>query len=419
VTWTVQFYNDLFLSGEVMASRTDTAPVLAYNWGVGAPAANVKPNQFGGRWGTDIHFAAGTYRFTVQADDVARVFVDFEQILDTIDNPLSGQALSADVTLSAGSHHLQVDYVDFGGDAYLYFSWENVAELPPIASTNGLWIAQYYDNASLRGEPVFTQWEASPEHYWGADNPARGVPRDNFSVRWTGIQDLRAGSYQFKLSADDGVRLYVDDLSRINEFHTATNQTYEAITTLGTGLHSIVIEFYDAGEIAFVDYTQYPLDPPATPPGLAGTVTTTLLNVRSAPDLLNSALVMRANQGESYPVIGQDIVNGWWLIVANGTTGWVKPEYFEVGSPVIIPNVASTAPESDCSTDTGLVAGGRGTLPAGADTALWNIPAFGIQMVGDLPSDADFEVLAGPVCVGTIGWWLVKSGEVMGWTMGR
>jgi len=42
---------------------------------------------------------------------------------------------------------------------------------------------------------------------WGAGSPDPTIPTDHFSVRWSGIFNLNAGSYTFTVTVDDGFRL--------------------------------------------------------------------------------------------------------------------------------------------------------------------------------------------------------------------
>jgi hypothetical protein len=73
--------------------------------------------------------------------------------------------------------------------------------------------AQYYANREWAGEPVATRVELGDAGGFDLDNwplPA-GVPEDQFSVRWTGsIQFNQTNLFQFRVTSDDGYRLYLD-----------------------------------------------------------------------------------------------------------------------------------------------------------------------------------------------------------------
>jgi beta-glucosidase len=45
---------------------------------------------------------------------------------------------------------------------------------------------EYFDNAKLEGEPVFTRIDKNIDFYWESNSPSPGLPDDDFSIRWTG-----------------------------------------------------------------------------------------------------------------------------------------------------------------------------------------------------------------------------------------
>jgi beta-glucosidase len=47
-------------------------------------------------------------------------------------------------------------------------------------------IGEYFDNAELKGEPVFKRIDKNIDFYWESGAPSPVLPNDSFSVRWTG-----------------------------------------------------------------------------------------------------------------------------------------------------------------------------------------------------------------------------------------
>lgn len=47
-------------------------------------------------------------------------------------------------------------------------------------------VGEYFDNAKLEGEPVFTRIDKNIDFYWESHAPSPVLPDDDFSVRWTG-----------------------------------------------------------------------------------------------------------------------------------------------------------------------------------------------------------------------------------------
>ncbi len=71
--------------------------------------------------------------------------------------------------------------------------------------------AEYFNNSNLSGTPALVRTDKRIDFDWGEGSPAPEVNPDNFSVRWTGeFTAPAAGSYQFGLDVDDGVRLFID-----------------------------------------------------------------------------------------------------------------------------------------------------------------------------------------------------------------
>ena len=182
--WDAKYYKTPTLSGTPAITRQDTA--IAFDWGTGSPGADIPNDNFSVRWGTDVFFPAGTYRFWALADDNIRVNVGFaiSPQIDTFNNPAVNQIVSADVTLPAGTHHIQVDYREVTETARVYVTWANLATNPtgpnfptpvpqPIPIGGSGWTAQYYNNQSLAGNPVAILAENSPSHDWGSGAPLK------------------------------------------------------------------------------------------------------------------------------------------------------------------------------------------------------------------------------------------------------
>src|SRR5690606_15462051 len=72
------------------------------------------------------------------------------------------------------------------------------------------WSAEFYDNVYLSGTPVYQTTTNYVSFNWGTGSPHGAVPVDNFSARWSTRGNFSAGSYEFLITADDGVHLYLD-----------------------------------------------------------------------------------------------------------------------------------------------------------------------------------------------------------------
>lgn len=205
----------------------------------------------------------------------------------------------------------------------------------PAGAQDSFWTAEYYNNPSLSGAPVVTQVASEPGGNWGLGSPAVGLPADNFSVRWTSVRTLANGSYQLVVRADDGVRVYVDGSAVINQWVPSPGNSYTAQFNLSAGPHSFVVEYFEGGGSA---YLQYALTPVSTLPGAAtATVNTNELNLRAEPNPFTGAILTRIYLGQSYPVVGKNADSSWVQLNVNGLTGWVNARYVNVSSLDTVP----------------------------------------------------------------------------------
>lgn len=121
-TWRVDFYPNTDWAGAPV--YTQYVSFLNFNWGTAAPGPNMPNANWTLRATTTAFFYAGTYRFTVQADDEVVLLVDGITYLNTIDKGQSGKTFVVDVPMYQGNHGLQVDFRQYTGAAYLYVNWE-------------------------------------------------------------------------------------------------------------------------------------------------------------------------------------------------------------------------------------------------------------------------------------------------------
>lgn len=406
LAWRAQYYDNMFLAGFPVVERTETS--INFDWGTGSPASGIRPNTFSARFGTDTNFSAATYRFTILADDEVRLTIDDRVIIDTLNAGRPGQTLTADAVMTAGSHHIQIDYRERTGAAYLKLSWYNLSTAPQVPSS-GSWTAEYYANSVFSGSPTVILTETSPSHNWGLGAPHPSIPADNWSGRWRSTQYLDAGTYQLRVSADDGVRVFVDGTAYINEWHLASGNTYTATFSLGAGNHAFIVEYYEAGFNSFLDYSLLRIDAPAaTPiPGSTASVRAAVLNVRNAPSTVTGAILTKIRRGEVYPVTGRNADATWYQLNVNGTVGWASGIFLNVTNAAGVP-VVDTTPGSVPTTPT----------PTGYTVlALYNVnvrsgPGLSFNRLLVLPGGAQAELVGRNA---TSNWLQIRYNGVTGW----
>ncbi|MEO0074431.1 MAG: SMP-30/gluconolactonase/LRE family protein, partial [candidate division WOR-3 bacterium] len=113
------------------------------------------------------------------------------------------------------------------------------------AAVPATWRAEYYGNRWLAGAPGAIRNESAIDHTWSYEAPIAGIPADNFSVRWERNVHLNAGTYRFSVTADDGVRLWVDEHLLVEKWQEQHAATYTADMTLTEGYHLIRMEYFE------------------------------------------------------------------------------------------------------------------------------------------------------------------------------
>ena len=228
--WYGEYFANTMLTGAPIVVRND--PDVNFNWGRGAPAPGMPVDNFSVRWTRRLSFPlTQPYRFVLRSDDGVRLWIDGALIIDEW-HPATGTAYTRDVNLTAGWHAFRIEYYEGSGDAYVQFRIENVPQSFPN------WRGDYFANMNLSGQPALTRNDVAVSFDWGQGAPANGLPVDSFSVRWTRSLKYDAGVYRFSLRSDDGVRLWIDGILQIDEWHNSGGQTFTRDVQLGAGNHA-------------------------------------------------------------------------------------------------------------------------------------------------------------------------------------
>jgi hypothetical protein len=75
---------------------------------------------------------------------------------------------------------------------------------------------------------------------------SRGLPKENFSVRWRGyLRVPKDGEYVFSLIMDDGARLFIDEKKVIKEWTNHDSKEFSKPVFLKKGNHRIRVDYYN------------------------------------------------------------------------------------------------------------------------------------------------------------------------------
>ncbi len=127
--WTGFFFNNTTVSGDPVYSQIFPSGVNI-NWGTSSPAPGVvNEDGWSARFDSVQLFNQGTYEFVVASDDGVRVFIDNVLVWDRF----VPRVLTTDrfqQTLTAGTHAIRVEFVEFADQAALQFQWFQVSGIP-------------------------------------------------------------------------------------------------------------------------------------------------------------------------------------------------------------------------------------------------------------------------------------------------
>lgn len=108
--WKGEYFNNTSLSGTPALVRDDAN--VNFNWGNGSPASStVNADNFSVRWTRSLSFNPGRYRFTINSDDGARLWVNNQQIINAWHDH-QPQTFNGEIDLSGGSVPLRVEYYE-------------------------------------------------------------------------------------------------------------------------------------------------------------------------------------------------------------------------------------------------------------------------------------------------------------------
>lgn len=143
--------------------------------------------------------------------------------------------------------------VDASQTSYRYFryvsptgGYGNIAELKFFAG-DGL-NATYYNNMDFTGTTV-SRVDAAPNFNWGTGSPDPAIGVDTFSARWTGkIQAMEGGTYTFRTTSDDGIRLWVNNVLLVDKLVDQSASSWTGTIALAAGqIYDIRIDYYENG----------------------------------------------------------------------------------------------------------------------------------------------------------------------------
>lgn len=115
------------------------------------------------------------------------------------------------------------------------------------ASQNGL-KGEYFNNKDLSGLPVLTRYDNQVIFDWNTNPPHPTIPKDFFSVRWSGrIMPKYTEEYTIYATGDDAVRVYINGAKILDNWSSPTAGEVKGTVNLTANTKADIIFEYFQG----------------------------------------------------------------------------------------------------------------------------------------------------------------------------
>lgn len=316
----------------------------------------------------------------------------------------------------------------------------------PVKADYGVgWTGTFYNSNNLTGTSVAIALPSGVNFNWGAGSVTQsGVALSNcsdaqnnpatisadcsnfFSARFTSTQAIVPGIYNFVVSSDDGVRVYINGALRLDKWAGRPLTTDQFTETITTSPVSIVVEYFENTEGASVQ-VQWFLQGAAGPGTAFPTLTPIATNVpfsvqvqgvrglsiRTGP-YLGASFVGAITPGTSYsPTARNTDESGtytWYYITAGDKSGWVSGRYLAItGDPNSVPVQGTVFDQIDNAPTVGAFASPRSVMN------FRRRPSQRAAMLGQIPWGANVELVGRTIQGGNNFWLQVRYEGQVGW----
>lgn len=232
--WKAEYFNNHKLEGSPV--KTEFEEAIQHRWNHTGPDG-LQRDLFSGRWTKQQEFNEGIYTFTVLADDGVRVWIDNTIVIDQWkDQPVT--TYTATIPVIKGTHTLKIEYYEKYGSAQISF---DVKEY----TGDDLWKAEYFENRNLTGTPKHVFYIKEIQYTFPNTEWFANFPKDNYSARFSRTFQLEKGTYRFTTTADDGVRVRMNNTIIINNWKDQSKNTETQKLSMDNGSYDVVVEYYE------------------------------------------------------------------------------------------------------------------------------------------------------------------------------
>lgn len=114
-----------------------------------------------------------------------------------------------------------------------------------LGAPDAPWQGEYFPKENFTGKSKI-EFSDEVEFNFGRAPPLAGIPKDEFSVRWTTCLVVdETADFAFDLMSDDGSRLIVDGVKVIDNWGTHGKRSRQGSIELEDGTHLVEVEYFD------------------------------------------------------------------------------------------------------------------------------------------------------------------------------
>ncbi len=243
------------------AAFAELDPTVDFIWGPAAPgtgAGIAAGSSYSVSWTGFVQpVFSETYTFETESSDGVVLRVNGQTLVNQW-NTQADTKWTGTIALTAGAKvPITLNYKNITNSAQVHLRWSsadqpyeiiNETQLFPSASVNGLY-GTYYANVDLTGA---TESRVDPtiNFNWNGGTPVGGWSGNNWSAEWTGqAQTPCTGTYQWCVTGDDGVRLWVDGVLVANgwNYQGPTQYCSSALSASAGTQHAVKMDYFQGG----------------------------------------------------------------------------------------------------------------------------------------------------------------------------
>jgi uncharacterized protein YraI len=298
------------------------------------------------------------------------------------------------------------------------------------------WTGTFFPSADLSGTGTQIVGINGLNFNWGTGVPiVNGTSvlsnTDNFSARFTSSQNLTPGQYNFVVSSDDGVRLYVNGAVVLDKFIGRALTTDTISVTITTTPVNLTVEYFEGIDQAILQVQWFLVSGTTAIPGQTLVYGTPTFAATAAPAASVTIAGVKAEALRTGPYLGASMIGevaagtplvplarnkdegiyNWYLINTGTKTGWISGRYVTLTGDInAIPLQSTVFEQIDGAPDVGVLAIPRSVMN------LRKRPSIRSAKIMEIAWGAE-TALIGRTIQGGRNFWLqvrLKTGEV-GW----